>query len=99
MEDKEIKITSNYVYGAGGMPAGNGVSISACNISSCLTVDSISPTYNDCVSYSSPKDTTELKLKCLLNKAEDLIVACLDSNRVMDQNAAIEFLNEWRKIK
>lgn len=97
MEDKEIIITSNYVYGAGGMPAG--ISIPVRNISSCLTVDSISPTYNDCVSYSSPKDTTELKLKCLLNKAEDLIVACLDSNRVMDQNAAAEFLTEWRKIK
>ena len=93
--EKEIKVVSNYVYGSSGMPAGNGVFITTYNHS-----DLVVPSYSGYTSsYSSPKDTTELKLKCLLNKAEDLIVACLDSNRVMDQNAAIEFLNEWRKIK
>lgn len=93
--EEEVKVVSNYVYGSSGIPVGNGAFITTCNGS-----DLVVPSYSGYTSsYSSPKDTTELKLKCLLNKAEDLIVACLDSNRVMDQTAAAEFLTEWRKMK
>ena len=71
-------------------------SITTCNASSYVIPYSSDYCTTSC---TNPRDTTELKLRCLLNKAEDLIVACLDSNRVMDQNLAVEFLNEWRKIK